>query len=398
MPTTKLDSEEEETDATVEETSSSSSSPSQRHSSLKAEPTTVFGLQKQRRVRKQRHHCLLHNNSNDDLLQSPVGFHWVPSPAAASTSSSSSSSSRSPRRQKCTRKPQISQILSFILFAVLYRLVDCQRTSPAAGAGIQKQLQQQLNSTTTNSSNGSATEETPSSSTEEEKITNFFSSSSSPSEILPSLVTESTVSTPAPLLTAKATPPGEINRSISGGSREVEDDRFPTPAVVFLTTSTSAGSRNDDDPSGGQTPIASLNQSLTQPSVSTTVKTTPSAVASAAGNLQNQQQPSDSDEDEQSTSAEEFVASSLNVSNTTTTPLQPAMKRPDHFELISFNWRHVEAPFTVALWLLLASVAKIRAFFLPHTNFSRECSAKTSKIDHKIFSVSGAQTVRRRNS
>lgn len=30
-----------------------------------------------------------------------------------------------------------------------------------------------------------------------------------------------------------------------------------------------------------------------------------------------------------------------------------------HFEIISFDWEHVEAAYTVTIWILVASIAKI---------------------------------------
>uniref|UniRef100_A0A914HU55 Sodium/hydrogen exchanger n=1 Tax=Globodera rostochiensis TaxID=31243 RepID=A0A914HU55_GLORO len=34
-------------------------------------------------------------------------------------------------------------------------------------------------------------------------------------------------------------------------------------------------------------------------------------------------------------------------------------QRPTHFQIVSLNWHHVETPYTVSVWILLASIAKI---------------------------------------
>ncbi|TKR93984.1 hypothetical protein L596_008342 [Steinernema carpocapsae] len=36
-----------------------------------------------------------------------------------------------------------------------------------------------------------------------------------------------------------------------------------------------------------------------------------------------------------------------------------AEPKPTHFEVVAFNWEHVETPYTIAVWIVLASIAKI---------------------------------------
>jgi hypothetical protein len=37
---------------------------------------------------------------------------------------------------------------------------------------------------------------------------------------------------------------------------------------------------------------------------------------------------------------------------------------PRFFKIVTLNWEHVDLPYTIAIWLLLASVAKICMIFV----------------------------------